>query len=200
MGVVLGYFMDRANASRPRPADLPIIPRCKCLTREFLWIQTKVCVHLPNVEFRKTLLAMSIAVANTGMTTEELLELPQNGTDRWLIRGELREKPLTVRNRFHSKIMANVTTELGIWLRSQGQPHGELLCGEAGVRLRHNPDTTVGIDVVYISAEVAVRQSGATTLIDGVPILAVEILSPSDTLEETHEKIVDYLAVGVAVV
>jgi Uma2 family endonuclease len=143
---------------------------------------------------------MSIAVANTGMTTEELLELPENGTDRWLIRGELREKPMTVRNRFHSEIMAIVTTELVNWLRGQGQPRGKILCGEAGVRLRHNPDTTVGIDVVYISAEVAARQSDATTLIDGVPILAVEILSPSDTLEETHEKVMDYLAVGVAVV
>ena len=39
-----------------------------------------------------------------------------------------------------------------------------------------------------------------TTLIDGVPTLAVEILSPSDTIEEIHEKITVYQAAGVALV
>ena len=46
---------------------------------------------------------------------------------------------------------------------------------------RHDPDTTVGIDVTYISAEVMVRQTEDSTLVDGVPTLVVEILSPSDT-------------------
>ena len=34
---------------------------------------------------------MSVATA-TRMTTEELLALPDDGMERWLIRGELREK------------------------------------------------------------------------------------------------------------
>ena len=39
-----------------------------------------------------------------------------------------------------------------------------------------------------------------TSLIDGVPVLVVEILSPSDTQEQIDEKIDDYLRAGVAVV
>jgi hypothetical protein len=51
------------------------------------------------------------------MTTEELLALPADGVERWLIKGALREKPMTVRNRLHSKVMAAVTFELENWRR-----------------------------------------------------------------------------------
>jgi Uma2 family endonuclease len=138
------------------------------------------------------------------MTTEELLALPDDGVERWLIRGQLREKrqgvPMTVRNRWHSRIMIRVGKFLDNWLDQQPEPRGAVLGGEAGVRLRRNPDTTVGVDVVYVSAEVAARQPDDTTLIDGVPVLAVEILSPSDTLDEVNEKIDGYLSAGVALV
>src|SRR5207249_2031888 len=66
--------------------------------------------------------------------------------------------------------------------------------------LRRNPDTIVGIDVVYVSPEVATLESEETTLIDGVPVLVVEILSPNDTQEEINDKIDVYLRAGVALV
>jgi Uma2 family endonuclease len=134
------------------------------------------------------------------MTTEELLALPQDGVERWLIHGQLREKPMTVRNRWHSRIMARVTYFLVAWLGQQPEPRGAVLCGEAGCRLRRDPDTTVGIDVVYISPELAANESDETSLIDGVPVLVVEILSPSDTQEEVNEKTDGYLQAGVALV
>src|SRR5947199_9096262 len=104
---------------------------------------------------------------------------------------------MTVRNRWHSRIMVRVAYVLEGWLDRQPEPRGSVLCGEAGCRLRRNPDTTVGIDVVYISAEVASRESEDTTLIDGVPVLVVEILSPNDTLDQIDEKVDDYLQAGV---
>jgi Uma2 family endonuclease len=132
------------------------------------------------------------------MTTAELLALPENdGMERWLINGELREKPVTKRNRFHSKIMATVSQILKNWLDSQPPPRGDILCGEAGVILEHDPDTTAGIDVVYIPHELSAVQNDETTLIDGIPSLAVEILSPSDTQKEIDEKTDKYLAVGI---
>lgn len=134
------------------------------------------------------------------MTTEEMLALPENGVERWLIAGELRERPMTVRNRFHSRTMICVGTELELWLRQQPSPRGQVLGGEAGVRLSRDPDTTVGIDVVYVSAEVVVAQTGDTTLIDGVPTLAVEILSPKDTVEDIHDKLALYRLAGVPLV
>jgi Uma2 family endonuclease len=134
------------------------------------------------------------------MSTDELLALPDDGVERWLIRGQLREKPMTVRNREHSRIMIRVGQLLGNWLDRQPVPQGEVLGGEAGCRLRRDPDTTVGIDIAYVGPELAAQQSEETTLIDGVPILAVEILSPSDTQEAIHEKVDDYLSAGVRLV
>jgi Uma2 family endonuclease len=123
------------------------------------------------------------------MTTEEMLALPTNGVERWLIRGKVREKPMTVRNRFYSRIMVRLAKFLDNWVDKQPDPHGQVLCGEAGCRLARNPDTTVGVDVVYVAANLNVEESDETTLIDGIPVLAVEILSPNDTVEEIGEKV-----------
>lgn len=133
-------------------------------------------------------------------TTEELLALPENGTERWLIRGRLREKAMTIRNRWHSRAIARLSYLLQCWLDGQPPPRGAVLAGEAGCRLRRDPDTTVGIDVVYVGPELAAQEPSDTRLIDGVPILAVEVLSPSDTQEEIDEKLDSYLQAGVALV
>ncbi len=141
-----------------------------------------------------------MATANALMTTEELLALPENGTDRWLIAGELRERPMTRRNRFHSRVLVRVAKFLDNWLDAQPEPRGQVLGGEAGVILTRDPDTTVGIDVTYVSAEVSVKQTETTTLIDGVPTLVAEILSPNDTIEDVNEKIDTYLAARVPLI
>src|SRR6266851_7816155 len=124
---------------------------------------------------------MAMAAEPKLMTTEEMLALPENGVDRWLVRGQLREKPMTIRNRTHSRIMVRISYLLENWLERQPEPRGSVYCGEVGVRLRRDPDTTVGVDVTYVSADTMARQTDATTLIEGAPVLAVEILSPSDT-------------------
>ena len=138
-----------------------------------------------------------MATVSTFITTEELLSLPEDGTDRWLIAGELRERLVTKRNRFHSRTMARVCKLLEDWLEAQPEPRGQVLAGEAGVILGRDPDTTVGIDVTYISAEVMARQTDVSTMIEGIPTLVVEILSPNDTIEDINEKIDVYLAAKV---
>jgi Uma2 family endonuclease len=143
---------------------------------------------------------MSAVVDAPVMTTDELLALPPDGIERWLIEGQLRERPMTVRNRFYSRIMARLSHFLESWRESQPEPRGKVLCGEAGCRLRRNPDTTVGIDVVYIAANLAMQKSDDTTLIDGVPTLIIEILSPSDVIEAIEEKIDIYQKAGVPLI
>jgi len=76
-----------------------------------------------------------MATATRLMTTEELLALPEDGTDRWLIAGELRERPagelrerpMTVRNRFHSRVTIRVGKSLDNWLDEQPEPRGQVL-------------------------------------------------------------------------
>ncbi len=136
----------------------------------------------------------------TVMTTEELLSLPEDGTERWLVAGELQERPMTKRNRFHCKAMTIVAAELEYWRRQQPEPRGEVLTGDLGVRLQRDPDTTFGVDVAYVSAEVMALQTGESTILDGIPVLAVEILSPNDVQEDIDNKIDAYLAAGVPLV
>ncbi len=107
---------------------------------------------------------------------------------------------MTRRNRFHSRIMIRVGKILDNWLDEQPEPRGQVLGGEAGVILGHDPDTTVGIDVTYVGTEVMVRQTEDSTLIDGVPTLVAEILSPSDTIEDINEKIDAYLDARVSII
>ena len=150
---------------------------------------------------------MATATLPRLMTTDELLAFPDDGVERWLMHGELREKrailgeiPMTIRNRFHSEVMVALAACLKNWRDAQPEPRGAVLAGEAGVRLTQDPQTTVGVDVVYVTPEVWARQSDETTLIEGVPALAVEILSPTDTVDEIHEKINAYLSAGVQLV
>jgi Uma2 family endonuclease len=141
---------------------------------------------------------MNISHAVPTLTTQDLLALPRDDSvTRYLIRGQLREVPMTKRNRWHTRLEARIAQLLGNWLDQQPEPRGEVFAGEVGCILRHNPDTTVGIDVVYAGHDVATRESKETTLLDGIPILAVEILSPSTTQEELNERIDEFLAVGV---
>jgi Uma2 family endonuclease len=140
---------------------------------------------------------MSATTAARLMTTEELLALPEDGGDRWLICGELQERPMTTRGPLHTETAALVSCELVNWLRRQPPPRGKVLSGEAGFRLRRDPDTTVGIDIAYISRELAAATPRETRMIDGHPILAVEILSPSNKWEDVQRKIQAYLDAGV---
>lgn len=134
------------------------------------------------------------------LTTDQMLALPENGVDRELIRGELREKPMATRSPDHSEITVNLSYLLKTWLRGQQRPRGRAYAGEARFRLRRNPDTTVGIDVAYISPELAAATPRRAKLVDGPPALAIEIVSPSDLHEELTEKVEEYLAAGVPLV
>jgi Uma2 family endonuclease len=142
---------------------------------------------------------MSTVISSPLMTTEEMLALPENGVDRELIRGKLREKPMTMRNRRHSRVENRTGTVLENWLETRPKPRGEIVSGEAGLRLCRDPDTTVGIDVAYVSAEVAAIEPEAA-FFEGPPVLAVEIPSPSDTHQDVDEKVELFLESGVAIV
>lgn len=145
---------------------------------------------------------MSIAApppTSRTMTAEEIMALPEDGVHREIIRGELREKPMTRRNRMHSCTEATIVWLLRTWLDGQPEPRGKVHCGEAGFRLRPDPETFVGIDVAYASAELVASTAPELPFYDGPPVLAVEILSPSDKHEELVEKVRSYLGAGTVV-
>jgi Uma2 family endonuclease len=143
---------------------------------------------------------MSVAIPPSPMTTEEMLALPENGMDRELINGEIREYPMAKRNQWHATTEVKISQVLANWLDQHPELGGKIVGGEAGFRLRRNPDTTVGIDVAYVSAEVVRNTPREAAFFEGPPVLAVEILSPSDRQEEIAEKVRAYLESGVPLV
>jgi Uma2 family endonuclease len=150
---------------------------------------------------RSTMSLAEIPAAGTSMTVEEFLALPDDGIDRDLINGELRVwgESMTRRNPIHSETEILIGRLLCDWRDNQPLPRGKVVGGEAGFRLRRDPRTFVGIDVAYVSPEMAAAHDRKRKYFDGPPVLAVEILSPSDRHEEIVDKVEVYLAVGTVV-
>ncbi len=137
------------------------------------------------------------------ITAEELMEMPDDGVERAIIRGELREYPteypITMRSPAHSGAEATIGALIGNWLETQPAPRGRIHGGGTGFRLRREPETFVGIDVAYVSAAMVAGHARKQRFYDGPPVLAVEILSPSDKHKKIVEKVELYLEVGTIV-
>lgn len=147
---------------------------------------------------------MSTAAVPKLMTVEEFLALPDDGVERWLTRGQLREKrdtDMTRRNKPHSITEGRLARILGNWVFAQPEPHGEVVSGGAGLILRRDPEAvSAGVDVAIITAEQADARDPDTNMIIGPPVLIAEVLSPNDTQEEVAERVAEYLDCGVPVV
>jgi Uma2 family endonuclease len=145
---------------------------------------------------------MSTALSPPGkklMTAEEFLAIPEDGISRELINGEVREYGMTLRNHMHGEAVANVIHLLKLWNGEQPHPRGKVSGGDTGFRLRRDPDVVLGPDASYASADLVARTPRVPTFYDGPPLLAVEILSPSDKHEDVVDKIRLYLDAGVIV-
>lgn len=142
-----------------------------------------------------------MATVSRLMTAEEFLALPEDdAVHRELIRGELRESPMTTRGAPHCRTTSRFSHHLLAWLETQPEPRGDVMDGEVRVRIAPDPPTIVGIDVIYIDPQLAARIDPAEGTVEGVPTLVVEVLSPSDTQEDIAEKVREYLGAGVPLV
>lgn len=131
------------------------------------------------------------------MTLAEFNALPEEpDVDRFLLRGELWELPMTKRNRWHSGIEARIAYLLNRWREDRSSGDFEVFSGEVGCDLP-DQESGVGIDVAVFAGETIAAQPPKEPYIIGAPVLAVEILSPSDTQELVTKKLRAYLEAGV---
>jgi Uma2 family endonuclease len=144
------------------------------------------------------------------MSVQEFLALPDDGIHRELINGRVWEErdgaglgergcSVTVRNRLHSRVEARITYFLMEWLLKQPEPRGEVVSGEAGFRLSDAEGSVVGIDVAVVAPELVAATGPRDKMFEGSPVLAVEILSPSDTHERVDNRVRSYLKAGTVV-
>ena len=130
------------------------------------------------------------------MTADELLALPTYGPggDRRyaLIRGELKERSPT--KPLHGIICARLTVRLGCFVEEHDL--GEVFGAETGFLVASDPDSVVGADAAFVSRERLAGVESFEKFFPFAPDLAVEVLSPGNTVQEIDEKIALYFAAG----
>ena len=140
-----------------------------------------------------------LVLPRTKMTGDEFLALPDDGIDRVLLDGELWEMGMTLRNRSHGRRAARIAAVLSSWNDAQPDPWGEITVGDTGFWLERDPASLVGLDVAYASPEVIARTPEDATYYEGPPVLAVEVLSPLNKVEDIVAKVRQYLRAGTVV-
>lgn len=134
------------------------------------------------------------------MTADEFVERAEAALAdvTWeLIEGQLKERPMTTRGPRHSEAIARISYVLSAWLESAEAGVGGIVAGEARCRLTTDPDTIVGIDIAYFRGREHVDLPDDARFYDGPPVLAVEVLSATDTHEGINSRVRQFLAAGV---
>ncbi len=132
---------------------------------------------------------MSSVLDEPQTTVAELLAMPEDGYEYYLIQGHLYRRKSVLHVPAHASAMVQIGTHLETWNQLRPLPRGTVYCGNAGVCLARQPDTVVGVDVVYVAAKLDDFETEDTTLIDLLPTLVIEILSPSEVFKDIKEKI-----------
>lgn len=139
---------------------------------------------------------MNVQRRSTLTTAEELLRLPDDGFRYELVRGELRQ--MTPSGYTHGVIIGNLTAPLGEYVRTHRL--GQICGAETGFRIARAPDTVRAPDLAFIRQSRRGEEPFAEGFYEGAPDLAVEVLSPTDTVFEVEEKIREWLRAGCTMV
>ena len=128
------------------------------------------------------------------MTIEEFERLPDDASRLELVRGHLvREPPAGFE---HGDIAVRIAFCLETFVRRHAL--GKVLGAETGFVLFDDPPTVRAPDVAFVARDrLPADPRGFARL---APDLAVEIVSPSNTVSEIQDKVTDYLDAGARLV
>lgn len=124
-------------------------------------------------------------------TYDDYARLPNDGWKYEVIRGELYMSPAP--RPLHQQVSGNLTFELQRFVRAGDL--GQILTAPIDVILPRNLGTPVQPDILFIRKD-NLGIIGETT-IDGVPDLVIEILSPSNWVDDRRVKFAVYAEAGI---
>jgi len=129
------------------------------------------------------------------MTAEDLLALPDDGKRYELVEGELQEMPPV--SGPHGRDGLRIGSQFLVYAETHDL--GEAYGADTGFILSRNPDTVRAPDAAFVRKERLV-EIDAEGFLPLAPDLAVEVVSPSNTVNEMSRKVQEYLDAGTAIV
>ena len=136
-------------------------------------------------------------VAKTQLVTaEELLDMPDDGYQYELVRGELRK--MAPAGSEHSIFGIQIGASLLNHVKTNNL--GRVFGADGGFLLARDPDTVRAPDVAFVRRERVEALGIMSGYWPGPPDLAVEIISPNDRYTEVYEKVDEWLAAGTRMV
>lgn len=137
-----------------------------------------------------------MATADTLLTAQQFLHLPDNGMIQELVRGTVIEMPLPGFR--HGKVCRRFSRLIGDYVEDNDLGH--VLTNDSGVITERGPDTVRGPDVAIYLYDRVSKDAEIAGYPDAAPNLVVEVLSPDDRWPRVHGKVGEYLSAGVTVV
>ncbi len=128
------------------------------------------------------------------MTADELLAKPDDGFVYELIKGEL-IKVSPPPGHEHGLVAMNIAGPLFEYVKTKNL--GNVYAAETGYLLEQDPDTVRAADVSFVSRERIENAKPVKGYWKGAPDLAVEVISPSDTVGRIEGKVAEWLESGV---
>lgn len=137
-----------------------------------------------------------MAIKEKLYTAEELLQMPDDGKRRELVKGELRE--MAPAGNQHGYIAGEIFGELRNYVKANDL--GRTYTAESGFKIASDPDTVRAPDAAFVSRERLEKVGSVEGFWPGTPDLAVEVVSPGDTHAEVMEKSLAWLDAGCRMV
>lgn len=130
------------------------------------------------------------------MTADELLQMPDDGFRYELIEGEL--KRMSPAGDEHGRVGMELAVPLGYHVKKNRL--GKLYLAETGFLIQTNPDTVRAPDIAFVRMERIQETPKVKSYRIGAPDLAVEVISPGDTVREVKGKVTEWLEAGARMV
>jgi Uma2 family endonuclease len=136
------------------------------------------------------------SVADKILTAEDLLKLPRGRFRYELIEGELKQMSPAGHDR--GRIAMELSAPLHQYVKANNL--GKVYAAETGFLLKTDPDTVRAPDIAFIRQERVAEVGRSKGYWRDAPDLAVEVMSPSDSVGKLEDKIQMWIEAGTRLV
>jgi len=135
---------------------------------------------------------MSVSAPTGLVTAEQFAEMSFDGPVE-LVRGEIVE--MTRPDQSHGNVCSEIAFAITAWAKKTNS--GRVTTNDSGILTERDPDTLRGAYVAFFHISQLPGGKLPRGKTEIIPVLCVEVLSPSNTWTEMRRKIEEYLTVGV---